>query len=87
MEPQAQAIDGGKVDLVVAGGGKGEEPLALLHAEDSGKPVGDLRTNEREGMPVALEDVLREEAKAAGAEAHGRGGEVVDIFAVQDIAL
>ena len=38
-------------------------------------------------MPVALEDVLVEEADAAVAEAHGRGGEAVDVFAVQEVAL
>jgi hypothetical protein len=87
MESQAQAIDGGQVDLVVARSGGREEPLDLLHAEDGGKPVGDLRTNEREGMPIAFEDVLIEEANPAIAEAHGGGGEVVDIFAVQEVAL
>jgi hypothetical protein len=87
MEPQAQAIDGGQVALVVEGGGGGEEPLDLRHAEDGGQPVGELRTNEREGMPVAFEDVLIKEANPAVAEAHGRGGKVVDICAVQDIAL
>ena len=72
---------------MVEGGGGREEPLDFLHAEDSGKPVGDLRTNEREGMPVALEDMRREEANATGAEAHGRGGEAVNVFAVQEGAL
>jgi len=31
--------------------------------------------------------VLREEADATVAEAHGRGGEAIDVFAVQEIAL
>jgi hypothetical protein len=35
-------------------------------------------------MPVAFEDVLIKEANPAVAEAHGRGGKVVDIFAVQE---
>jgi putative tryptophan/tyrosine transport system substrate-binding protein len=36
-----------------------------------------------EGVPVALEDRLRQEADAAGAEAHGGRGEAVDMCAVQ----
>ena len=38
-------------------------------------------------MPVALEDVLVEEADAAVGEAHKSGGEAVDVFAVQEVAL
>src|SRR5262249_33757625 len=87
MEPEAQAIDGGEVDLVVQGGGRMEEPPDLLHTEDGGEPVGGLRTEECEGVPVALEDVLIEEADATVADAHGRWSEVIDVFAVQEIAL
>jgi hypothetical protein len=49
--------------------------------------VGGLRTHEREGVPVALEDMLREEANATIADAHGCGGKAVDVFAVQEVAL
>jgi hypothetical protein len=87
MEPQTQAIDGGQVDLVVERGGGGEQPLDLLHTADGGQPVGDLRTNEREGVPITLENMLIEEAEAAVAEAHGRRGEAVDIFAVEEVRL
>ena len=37
--------------------------------------------------PFALEDVLREEADATGAEAHGGGGEAVNIFSMQEGGL
>jgi hypothetical protein len=87
MEPESQAIDGGEVRLVVEGGGGREESLDLLHTEDGGEPVGGLHAEQREGVPVALEDVLVEEADAAVAEAHGRGGEAIDVFPVQEIAL
>jgi hypothetical protein len=63
------------------------EALDLLHAEHGGQPMGDLGANEREGSPIALEDMLIEEADATVAETHGRGGEAVDVFAVQEIAL
>ena len=38
-------------------------------------------------MPVTFEDVLIEEADAAVADAHGRWGEAIDVFAVQEVAL
>ena len=38
-------------------------------------------------MPVALEDVLIEKADATVADTHGRGGEAVDIFPVQEVVL
>jgi hypothetical protein len=87
MEPEAQALDGGKVDLVVQGGGRLQEPLDLLHTEDGGETVGGLRTQECKDGPVALEDVLREKADATVADTHGRGGEAVDIFPVQEVVL
>ncbi len=38
-------------------------------------------------MPVAREDVLREEADATGADTHGRWGEAINVFAVQEGVL
>jgi len=87
MQPQASALDGGEVDLVVEGGGGRAEPPDLLHTEDGGETVGGLRAHEGEGMPSALEDVLREKANATVAEAQGRWGEAIDVFAVQEVAL
>ena len=63
-----------------------QEPPDLLHTEDSGETVGGLRTQEREGVPVALEDVLGEEADTTGAEAQRRGGEAIDVFAMQEVS-
>jgi hypothetical protein len=87
MEPEAQTIDRGAGDLGVQGGGRLEEPPDLLHTEDGGETVGGVRTEECKGVPVAFEDVWREEADATGAAAHGRWGEAVDVFAVQEGAL
>ena len=87
LEPETQAVDGGEGDLGVHGGSRREEPPDLLHTEDSWKPVRSLRAQEREGVPVALEDVLGEEANTARADTHGGWGEAIDVFAVQDIAL
>ena len=46
-----------------------------------------LSPKQRQRVPIALEDVLREEADAAGAEAHGSGGEAIDVCAMQEIVL
>jgi hypothetical protein len=87
MESEAHAIDGGKGDLVVQGGGSREEALDLLHTEDSGETVGGVCAQERERVPIALEDVLGEEADTALADTQGRGGEAIDVFAVQEGVL
>src|SRR5882672_455158 len=87
MKPEASAVDRGEVDVVVQGGGGRQEPPDLLHTEDSGETGGGVRTQEREGVPVAREDVRREEAEATGAEAQGRGGEALDVCAGQARAL
>jgi hypothetical protein len=87
LEPQAQAIDGGKGDLVVEGGGGREEPPAFLNAENGGEMVCGFRAHEREGVPVTREDVLVEEADATLADAHGRWSEAVDVFPVQEGVL
>jgi hypothetical protein len=84
MEPEAQARDGGERDLIVEGSGRLEEPLDLLKTQHGRETVCGLSANERQRGPVTLQDVLREEADAAIAEAHGRGGEAIDVFPVQE---
>ena len=66
------------------GGGGRQEPPDFLHTEDGGEMVGGLRAQERQRGPVALEDVLIEEANTAVADAHGGWREAVDVFAVKD---
>ncbi len=87
MEPEAQAIDRGAVDLVVERGGGRQESPHFLHTEDSGEVVGGLRAQERQRGPVACEDVVIEEANTTVADAHGGWGEAVDVFAVQEVVL
>jgi hypothetical protein len=87
MEPEAQALDGGEGDLMVQGGGGLEEPPALLNPADGGETGGRLSAPEREGVPIAREDVLGEAAETAGAETHGSWGEAGDVCAVQEGVL
>jgi hypothetical protein len=87
MKPAAHARDGGAGDLGLQGGGRLEEPPDLRDPAASGKTVGSRRAEECEGVPVAREDVRRDEAEATGAEAHGRWGEAIAVCAVQARAL
>ena len=87
MEPESQAIDGGEVDLIVQGCGRLEETSDFFNTEDGGETVCGLRANERQRVPVTLEDVLIEEADATVADTHGRWGEAIDVFAVQEVVL
>ena len=77
MEPEAPARDRGEGDVVVARGGGRQASPHFLPTEDGGEPVCRLRAQERPRVPSACADVLREEADAAGAHAHGRWGEAV----------
>ena len=87
MEPESQAIDGGAGDLVVQGCGRLEETPDCLDTENGGKAVRGLGTHERQGVPIAMENVRREAPDAAGANAHGRGGEPIDGCAVPEGVL
>jgi len=46
MESEAQALDGGEVDLVVPRSGRLEESPDFLHTEDGGETVDGLRAHE-----------------------------------------
>jgi hypothetical protein len=87
VEPESQAVDGGEGALIVQGCGGSAESPDLLDAEDGRKTVFGLGAKEWQRMPVACEDMLGEESDAAGAEAHGRRGEVVNVFTVQEGVL
>ncbi len=87
VEPEAQARDGGEGDLVVHRCGRREEPPDLLDTEDGWQPVVGWCAQERQGVPVALEHVLREEAETPGADAHGRWSKAIDVVAVQEGVL
>jgi hypothetical protein len=87
MEPEAQARDRGAGDVVVERGGGRQESPHVLHTEDSGEVGGGVRAQERQRGPVAWEDVLREEAHTAVADAQGGWGEAVDVCAVQEGVL
>lgn len=59
----------------------------MFDTENGWKPVFGLGANERQSVPVAIEDVLIKESDAAVADAHGSWGEAIDVFAVQEVVL
>jgi CBS domain containing-hemolysin-like protein len=87
VEPEAQARDGGEVGLMVEGGSRLKELSELLDTEDGRETVGGLRAQQRQRGPVTLQDGQREKADAMVADAHGRGGGAIDVFAGQARAL
>jgi hypothetical protein len=82
VEPPSQARDGGAGDLVVQRGGGREETPNFFNTKAGREPVGGLSPKQRQGVPITLENVLREESDATVAEAHGSWGEAIDVFAV-----
>jgi hypothetical protein len=87
VEPESKAIDSGKIDLIVQGCGGLKKPPDFLDTEDGWETVFSLSANERQGMPVTVEDVLRAKPDAAGAHTHGRWSEAIDVCAVQEVGL
>ena len=87
VKPESQTRDRGAGDLVLQGGSRLEEASDFVKTEDSGEMVRGLRAPEGPRSPVACEDVLREEANSTVADTHGRGGEAINIFAVQEGVL
>jgi hypothetical protein len=87
VEAETQTINSGEVDLIVQGSGGVEEPPDFFHTEDGRETVCGLGADEREGMPVTLEDVLEEELDATVADAHRSRGESVNVFPVQEVVL
>lgn len=87
MEPESQARAGGEVDLGVPGGSRLEETPHFFNTEDGGETVGGLSPNQRQGGPIALEDVLREAADAPGADAPGSRGQAIDVLPGQEGVL
>ena len=64
-----------------------EETGHFFQAKESWEAVFRLGSHEVEGLPVALKDMVVEEADATGADAHGRWGEAITVFSVQDVGL
>jgi hypothetical protein len=71
----------------VQGCGSLEETPDLLDTEDRGQTVCGCSAHQGQDMPVALEDMLGEKPDATVPDTHGVGGEIIDMFSVQEVLL
>ena len=87
VESQAAGIDGGEIGVILEGFDLGKNGSDFFTAENGRKASFGLGTEDSEDVPVSLEDVFVEEAYAAIADAHGIGGPVINVLAVEEIVL
>jgi len=87
VESQAAGIDGGEIGVILEGMDLGKNTSDFFTAENGRKASFGLGPEDTEDVPVTLEDVFEKEANAAIADAHGIGGPVIDILAVEEIIL
>jgi hypothetical protein len=87
VESEAAGVDGGEIGVILEGMDLCKNGSDFFGAEDGGEASFGLGTEDTEDVPVTLEDVFEEEANAAIADAHGIGGPVIDVLAVEEIIL
>ena len=87
VKPQAAGVYGGEIGIVLEGFDAGEKVSGFFHAKDGRKSSFILSSEDSEDMPVALEDMLVEEAYPAIADPHGIGRPVVSVFPLEEIVL
>jgi hypothetical protein len=87
MKSEAAGIDGGEIGVILEGMDLGENTSDFFNTENGREASFGLGTEDSEDVPVSLEDVFEEEANAAIADAHGIGGPVIDVLAVEEIVL
>ena len=87
VKSQAAGVYGGEIGIVLKGFDSGQNASDFFHAEDGRKASFGLRSEDSEDVPVALEDMLVEEAYPAIANTHGIRRPVISVFAVEEIVL
>jgi hypothetical protein len=87
VKSEAAGVYGGKIGIVLEGLDSGQNASDFFHAENGRKASFGLGSEDSEDMPVALEDMLVEEAYPAIADPHGIGRPVISVFAVEEIIL
>ena len=87
VKPQAAGIHGEKIDVVVKGFDVGQKASDFFDAQDSGQAVFVLGAQDRQDVPIALQDVDVEKANPAVADAQGLGRPVINVFSVEEILL
>jgi hypothetical protein len=87
VKPQAAGVYGGKIGIVLEGFDAGQNAADFFHAKNGWKSSFGLGSEDSEDVPVALQDVLIEEAYPAIADAHSIGRPVISVFPVEEIVL
>ena len=73
VKSEAAGVYGGEIGIVLEGFDAGQNAADFFHAQDGRKSSFGLGSEDAEDVPVALEDVLIEEAYAAIADPHSIG--------------
>ena len=87
VKPQAAGVYGGKVGMVLEGFDAGQNVSDFFHAENGRESSFSLGSEDSENVPVALEDVLVEEAYPAIADTHRIGRPLISVFPLEEIVL
>jgi len=87
VKSEAAGIDGGEIGAILEGMDLGKNASDFFTAENGREASFVLGTEDTEDVPVSLEDVLVEETYSAIADAHGIGGPMIDVLAVEEIIL
>jgi len=87
LEAQAAGVDGEEECLVVGGVHTGKDAGDLILGEDGGERFGALCSEIAKDIPIALQDILEEEAYAAVADTQRGGGPLSDVSAIEKIFL
>jgi hypothetical protein len=87
VKSEAAGVYGGEIGIVLEGFDAGQDAADFFHAKDGWKSSFGLGSEDSEDVPVALEDMLVEEAYPAIADPHGIGRPVVSVFTVEEIVL
>jgi hypothetical protein len=87
VKPQAAGVYGGEIGIVLEGFDAGQNASDFFHAKNGWKSSFILGSEDSEDVPVALEDVLIEEAYPAIADPHSIGRPLIRVFPVEEIVL
>ena len=68
LQPRAAGVDGGEEGVVVWGSDAAQQAADFFTAEHGGQLLLALGMDESKGMPVAVKDILEEEADPAIAD-------------------
>lgn len=71
LETETARVDGHQVDIVVEGIDFGQDPFDFFSGEDGGEASLPLGLGQCKQVPVALDNIFKEEFDARVADAHG----------------